>query len=164
MIIFDKNENNGEVIYNVMLEEDVFVDVKCVGDLCYVMDCEDGYVAYNCDGNTFAYDFNEDEVVAFVKNIYNNSKNCNKKYTIRLNFFWDEGDDMEEFNLFVPEETTIDEIQETLIKMHNYLCNDDTSGVYDVDGCNPETLLEYTCLNYGWMWNELEFDLDLNFD
>lgn len=68
MKINDKYENNGELIYTVELEEDVFVDVKCVGDLCYVMSCEDGYEAYNSDGNTFDYHFNENEVIEFVRN------------------------------------------------------------------------------------------------
>lgn len=67
MRIADRYEDNGALFYTVELEEDVFVDVKCAGDLYYVMTCEDGYDAYNSDGNTFEYDYDEDEVVAFVK-------------------------------------------------------------------------------------------------
>jgi len=63
-------EDKGDLFYTVELEEDVFVDVKCTGDLCYVMQCEDGYEVYNSDGNTFDYHFSEDEVVAFVKNAF----------------------------------------------------------------------------------------------
>ena len=43
--------DNREIFYSVELEEDVFVDVKHIGNLYYVMDCEDGYRAYNSDGN-----------------------------------------------------------------------------------------------------------------
>lgn len=62
-------EDKGNQFYTVELEEDVFVDVKCTEDLCYVMQCEDGYEAYNSDGNTFDYHFSENEVVEFVRNI-----------------------------------------------------------------------------------------------
>lgn len=61
--------DNREIFYSVELEEDVFVDVKRIGNLYYVMDCEDGYRAYNSDGNSFDYYFNEDEVVDFVKSV-----------------------------------------------------------------------------------------------
>ena len=61
--------DNREIFYSVELEEDVFVDVKHIGNLYYVMDCEDGYRAYNSDGNSFDYYFNEDEVVDFVKSV-----------------------------------------------------------------------------------------------
>lgn len=69
MRIRDIYEDNGYLIYTVELEEDVFVDVKYIGNLCYVMDCEDGYEVYNSDGNTFDYHYNVDEVIAFVKNM-----------------------------------------------------------------------------------------------
>lgn len=67
MKIKDTFDNNREVFYTVELEEDVFVDVKRIGNLYYVMDCEDGYRAFNNDGNSFDYYFNEDEVIDFVK-------------------------------------------------------------------------------------------------
>jgi hypothetical protein len=67
MKIIDKYEDNGERIYTVELEDDVLVDVKCIDNMCYVMQCEDGYEVFNRDGNTFDYHFNEDEVVNFVR-------------------------------------------------------------------------------------------------
>lgn len=67
MKIVDKYGDNGALFYTVELEEDVFVDVKCDMDLCYVMDCEDSYEVYNSDGNTFEYHYNADEVIEFVK-------------------------------------------------------------------------------------------------
>ena len=69
MTIKDIFDNNREVFYTVELEEDVFVDVKRIGNLYYVMDCEDGYRAFNNDGNSFDYYFNEDEVIDFVKKV-----------------------------------------------------------------------------------------------
>lgn len=69
MRIKDIYEDNGYSVYTVELEEDVFVDVKYVSSLYYVMDCEDGYEAYNNNGNTFDYHYNKNEVVEFVKNI-----------------------------------------------------------------------------------------------
>lgn len=69
MRISDVFGDNREIFYSVELEEDVFVDVKRIDNLYYVMDCEDGYRAYNSDGNSFDYYFNEDEVVDFVKSV-----------------------------------------------------------------------------------------------
>ena len=74
MKINDEYEDHGNLVYTVELEEDVFVDVKYIGNLCYVMSCEDGYEVFNSDGNTFDYHFNENEVIEFVKKekIYEN--------------------------------------------------------------------------------------------
>lgn len=69
MKIVDKYEDNGDSIYTVELEKDVLVDVKCVGNLCYIMSCEDGYEAFNSDGNTFDYHFNEKDVIEFVRKV-----------------------------------------------------------------------------------------------
>ena len=60
-------ENNREMIYTVALDVNVFVDVKCVGNLCYVMSCEDGYETYDSDGNTFDYHYDERSVIRLVK-------------------------------------------------------------------------------------------------
>lgn len=64
--INDKYDNGREIFYSVELEKDVFVDVKCVDNLYYVMDCADGHRAYNRDGNSFDYYFNEKDVIEFV--------------------------------------------------------------------------------------------------
>lgn len=60
-------EDNGALFYTVELEEGVFVDVKYVGNLCYVMSCEDGYEVYDSNGNTLDYCYSEDEVIEFVE-------------------------------------------------------------------------------------------------
>lgn len=60
-------ENRGW-LYTVMLEPGVYVDVKrTVNGLCYVMDCGDGYMAFDDNGNTFDYKFDTDDVVGFVE-------------------------------------------------------------------------------------------------
>lgn len=68
MKIKDVYDDNGACFYTVELEKDVFVDVKRIGDLYYVMDCGDGFEAYNSDGNTFSYYFSDGEVIRFVRN------------------------------------------------------------------------------------------------
>ena len=67
MRITDISNENGELVYTVELEDDVFVDVKSVGDSATIMDCGDGYNVYNSDGNTFDYNYNEEDVIEFVK-------------------------------------------------------------------------------------------------
>lgn len=67
MEIVSVYEDNSETIYTVALDENVFVDVKCVGNLCYVMSCGDGYETYDSDGNTFNYRYDERSVIRFVK-------------------------------------------------------------------------------------------------
>ena len=60
-------ENRGW-IYTVELEPEVYVDVKrTVNGLCYVMDCGDGYMVFDDNGNTFDYKFDENDVVRFVE-------------------------------------------------------------------------------------------------
>lgn len=71
MKVVDKYIDNGTLFYTVELEENVFVDVKCVGDLCYVMDCDDGYTTYDNNGNTFDYHYSEYDVVEFVRETMN---------------------------------------------------------------------------------------------
>ena len=66
MKIVDRYEIDGALIYTVELEEDVFVDVKRVGNLFYAMSCGDGYEVYNSDGNTFDYHYNCSEVLKFI--------------------------------------------------------------------------------------------------
>jgi len=56
-----------EVIYTVELEPDVYVDVKRVGNLYYIMSCEDGYNFYNSDGNTFDYYCDESAILKMVQ-------------------------------------------------------------------------------------------------
>ena len=87
-----------------------------------------------------------------------------KKYNLRINFFWDDGDDMQEFSIFVSNKTTIEEIKQALFDYHRYLDTEDETETYGRNGRNPETLLRYVCEENGWQWEWFQFDIDLNFD
>lgn len=59
---------NESVIYTVVLEPGVFVDVKRTDDgFYYIMQCEDGYETFDDNGNTFDYRFDFNNVVRFVE-------------------------------------------------------------------------------------------------
>lgn len=77
MKLKDKYEDNGALFYTIELDNDVFVDVKHVGNLYYVMDCEDGYMTYDSNRNSFDYHFNENEVIDFVKKYSAQTSKCN---------------------------------------------------------------------------------------
>ena len=87
-----------------------------------------------------------------------------KKFNLRINFFWDDGDDMWEFRLTVPDNISIEQIKETLIKTHDYLDMEDEMDLYGTTGRHPETLLDYMCKKQGWNWEKFDFDIDLNFN
>lgn len=90
--------------------------------------------------------------------------NKTKTYTIRINFFWDDGDDIWEFKLIVPEDVTVEKIEETLIKEHEFLDMKDETDLYGKAGRSPVTLLDYINEKYGWKWEDFEYDIDLNFN
>jgi hypothetical protein len=85
-------------------------------------------------------------------------------YITRLNFFWDDDDDIKEVKIYVPENISDLEVAEILLKEHKFLCKDDDEDFYGTQGKNPETLLDYVCEKYDWRWKEVSFDIDLNFD
>lgn len=59
---------NNEVIYTVRLEPGVYVDVKrAKGGFYYIMQCGDGYMTFDDNGNTFDYNFDANNVVRFVE-------------------------------------------------------------------------------------------------
>ena len=87
-----------------------------------------------------------------------------KKINVRLDFIWDDIDDVEEFILTVPNKTTIEDIKNVLEYIHNYLDTEDRTETYDNNGRNPETLIIYACEEHGWMWEKFKFDVNLNFD
>ena len=55
------------VIYTIEIEDDVYVDVKHIGDLWYVMACEDGKDAYSNNCESVDYDVNHESVIGFAK-------------------------------------------------------------------------------------------------
>ena len=67
---------------------------------------------------------------------------------LRINFFWDDGDDMETFELTVPSNVSNEEILDVLKKEHEYLCEEDEEDVYGKTGRTPATLLNYICDKY----------------
>ena len=84
---------------------------------------------------------------------------------LRINFFWDDGDDMETFELTVPKSVSNEEILDTLKKEHEYLCTEDEEDIYGKTGRTPKTLLDHVCNKYcGWSWCDIQYDIDVNFD
>ena len=90
--------------------------------------------------------------------------NKTKTYTMRINFFWDDGDDMQEFTLTVPENITAAKIEEVLIREHTFLDMEDETDLYGKIGRSPVTLLDYISNKYGWKWEDFKYDIDLNFN
>lgn len=87
-----------------------------------------------------------------------------RKYNVRLNFFWDDEDDVLEVIINTPNNVSVDDVNEALLNSHTYLDEEDESDIYGKSGRNPETLLDYVCEKYGWNWQKIEvdFDIDLN--
>lgn len=87
-----------------------------------------------------------------------------KRFSMRINYFWDDEDDMWEFVIVVPNNVTIEEIKETLIKTHDFLDMEYETNLYGTTGRSPVTLLDYVCEEYGWEWEDFSFDIDMNFN
>ena len=87
-----------------------------------------------------------------------------KKLNLRINFFWDDEDDIWEFTLTVPDEINVIRVEEILLKAHQYLNAEDETDLYGTNGRSPVTLLDYVCREYGWSWEDYSFDIDLNFN
>lgn len=101
------------------------------------------------------------------------------KYNIRLLFTcddawddaWDDAcddacddvDEMESYTIIVPDQVTLSDVEDKLYENHKFLCENDEEDRYGIEGRNPNTLLRYTCEKEGWTYNELSYDLDLNF-
>lgn len=67
MEIVDKYESNGITFFTIQLAENVFVDIKVIGSLRYIMQCEDGRMAYNDRGDSLDYEFDEDVLIALTR-------------------------------------------------------------------------------------------------
>ena len=131
-----------------------------------VFDTEYGYIPDGCnDWN----DSPEEALVDYEKNVKKRiasekMANTTKTVNVRINFFWDDGDDMRSFKLTVPENISDDEIMDVLKKEHEYLCTEDEDDIYGVKGRNPDVLLEYICNKHGWAWFDFQYDIDVNFN
>lgn len=86
--------------------------------------------------------------------------------TIRLNFTWDDEDDLKEVLIRIPNEVSAEELQEVLLLAHEYLCNEDSEDLYGIKGRNAETLLDFICerSEWVWKWQDIRFFVDLNLD
>ena len=87
-----------------------------------------------------------------------------RKLLTRLNFFWDDCDDIKQCIVIVPDNVTDDEVAKALLDGHEFLCHEDEEDIYGTSGRTPGTLLDYVCEKHGWSWDELEFDIDFNFE
>lgn len=85
-----------------------------------------------------------------------------KKLNLRLNFFWDDEDDMREFRLTVPDNVEVKEVKKILLQTHEYLSTEDETDLYGINGRCPVILLDYICDKHGWEWEDFNFDIDLN--
>lgn len=87
-----------------------------------------------------------------------------KNINLKLNFFWDDNIDTDEFTVTVPDNVSKDDVIDVLQKGHEYLCTEDETDTYGVCGRCPATLLNYVCEKNNWQWNNFEFDINLNFN
>lgn len=82
------------------------------------------------------------------------------KILVRLDFFYDGEDTIDQFILMVKSGTSFDDVEEELLKAHKYLCEEDETDLYtinvtdkqfnDLENClsgNPEFLLFSTNLS-----------------
>lgn len=88
------------------------------------------------------------------------------EHLLKLTFLWDEGPDEKLVIISTPKGicVTKHDIQRALEEGHEYLCHEDEEDRYGINGCNPETLVEYVCKQHGWKWHELEFESELKFN
>lgn len=70
--------------------------------------------------------------------------------------------DVWHFILTVPKEVDECAVSEILKKEHDFLVNEDTEEIYEINGRSPVTLLDYVCDKYNWSWRDLEFDIEIN--
>lgn len=87
-----------------------------------------------------------------------------KKITVKLNFLWDTEIDSKEVSITVPNNITTETVINKLKEMHNYLCFEDNTDIYGTEGRNAQTLLEHTCGENDWTWEEILFDIELDFN
>lgn len=85
-------------------------------------------------------------------------------YTLKLGFLWDDGPDVGEYEIKVPENVSDQEVCEKLIDAHNYLDSDKAADFYGVNGRIPSVLLDYVCEQNGWEWSYIDYDIDIELD
>lgn len=87
-----------------------------------------------------------------------------KTLNVKLNFLWDDYNEILRCELHVPVTTNLQDIMYILEKEHEYLTTKDPTDRYGTCGRNPATLLDYVSEKYGWLWTKLCFDIDMDFE
>lgn len=90
------------------------------------------------------------------------TSNNTNTYSVKLNFFWDDDCDQKEFNITVPDEISLDDVQTILSAAHAFLDYEDADDYYGVNGRNPESLVDYVCNENGWEYEINEPDLEMD--
>ena len=91
-------------------------------------------------------------------------------YHVKLAFSWDEGPDVREFVLEVPEGVTPEEVSEALETANQELWagGDEADGedgniCYGELEASPQTLVDYLCGKQGWQGRLVEYEIELEF-
>jgi hypothetical protein len=67
------------------------------------------------------------------------------KILVRLDFFYDDEDAIDQFILMVKSGTSFDDVEDELLKAHKFLCKEDETDLYGKYGRIPLTLINYVC-------------------
>lgn len=67
------------------------------------------------------------------------------KILVRLDFFYDDEDAIDQFILMVKSGTSFDDVEDELLKAHKFLCKEDETDLYGKCGRIPLTLINYVC-------------------
>lgn len=147
-----------KVAYEIYKEED-----EINGELyaCYDEFIQNQYRDIDTMKELFENMENKEELLKTYKE---DIKRLMRTLNIRINFFWDDEDDICNFKLTVPNNVNEIEIVDLIEREHEYLCREDTEDIYGIQGRNPETLINYVCEKYNWEWNKFDFDIDLTFN
>ena len=85
-----------------------------------------------------------------------------KSLSVRLDFMWDDGDDVKEYVIHVPDKVSASDVNKALMQGHKYLCKEDEEDIYGTNGRNPETLMDFVCSKYLWRYREKTTNYDIN--
>lgn len=96
-----------------------------------------------------------------------------KRLNVRLCFASMDWDTLVEYTISVPENVSADEVQYALVTEYNLICeevrqlenldNDKDADLCEGDESDTVILLNRVCEKNGWQWQELGYDIDLNF-
>lgn len=87
-----------------------------------------------------------------------------KKITVKLNFLWDTEIVTTEVSITVPNTETPETVMKAINEAHSYLCFEDDTDIYGVNGRTAQSLLDYVCEEHNWTWEEINFEIEMNFN